>query len=388
MIAADTTWRAAEGPHVVTYSISVKKGATLTVEPCTRVVFQGGHGISVEGSLVARGTASSPISFESSDPGTPWGNIVAYSGTIDLAYVTLTNGGSTDAVGPEGVIEVRGDRTLPRQALLTVDHVTVDGSPQYGVSLKSGAAFSETSQTLTVRNTTRGPIRASPRLAGSIPPGTYTGNAVDEIVLVGDEEMGEDTTFHDRGVPYRIGDWQRNGKDLVVGTSTSRAVLTIEPGVTLRMQAESRVRVRAISGRSASAILARGTAQKPVVLTSAAATPAAGDWVGVVFDGWDPQDALDFVRIEYAGAPSGAKGFHCDESGGNNEEDRGALIIFGQPAASFLTNSTIAHSAYFGVDRAWKGADVDFVATNTFVDIARCKQSRPLADRCPAVPCE
>jgi hypothetical protein len=154
------------------------------------------------------------------------------------------------------------------------------------------------------------------------------------------------------------------------------------------MQSESRVRVRTTSDGATSAIIARGTAHKPVVFTSAQETPAAGDWVGVVFDGYDPQDVLDFVRVEYAGALSGAKGFHCDDAGGNNEEDRGALVIFGEPAASFLTNSTIAHSAYFGVDRAWKGAEVDFVATNTFVDVARCKQSRPLADHCPAQPCE
>lgn len=387
-VAADTTWRAADGPHQVTFGISVKKGATLTLEPCAKVVFKGGYGISVEGSLVARGTASRPITFESSEAGTPWGNLVGYSGTIDLAHATLTNGGSTDAVGPEGVVEVRGDSTLPRQPLLTVDHVTIDGSQQYGVSLKYGAAFSDGSRALTVRNAELGPVRASPRLAGSIPAGTYTGNAVDQITIVGDEDLSEDTTFHDRGVPYVVGDAKRNGKDLVIGTSAQRAVLTVEPGVTVRMQPESRIRTNSSGSASTGAISAQGTAAKPIVFTSAAASPAAGDWVGLYLDKYDAADKLDHVAIEYAGGWSGTKGFHCDDSGGNNEEDQGALLVFSEPPGSFLTNSTIAHSASFGVDRAWKGAEVDFTATNTFTDVAWCKQSRPLADRCTVASCQ
>ncbi|HEY3445473.1 MAG TPA: hypothetical protein VGK67_03870 [Myxococcales bacterium] len=390
-IVADTTWSAADSPHEITFGFKVAKGATLTIEPCAKVVFKGGYGISVEGSLVARGTQSQPITFDSSVPATPWGNLIGYSGTIDLAYATLTNGGSTDAVGPEAVVEVRGDSSLPRQALLTVDHVTIDGSKQYGVSLKQGAVFSAGSQALTIKNAELGPVRTSPRLAGSIPAGAYTGNVVDEIVVVGDEDLSEDTTFHDRGVPYRLGDSRRNGKDLLIGTNHTpiqHAVLTVEAGVTIRVQTEGWIRTHSDSGASTGAIDARGTAEKPIVFTSAAPTPAAGDWVGLYFDAYDAADALDHVRVEYAGGWTGTKGYHCDDAGGNNEEDRGAVLVFSEPPSSFLTNSTLAHSAFFGVDRGWKGGEVDFAATNTFTDVAKCKQSRPLADQCAVASCQ
>ncbi|MGC4115000.1 MAG: hypothetical protein QM765_10400 [Myxococcales bacterium] len=387
-VSADTTWKAVDGPHQITFGISVKKGATLTIEPCSRVVFKGGYAISVEGTLVAKGTQDRPITFEAADAAKPWTNLIAYQGHLELAYATLRNGGSTDAVGPEGVIEVRGDSSLPRQELLSVDHVTIDGSQQYGVSLKYGAVFSAGSQALTVKNAKLGPVRASPRLVGSIPAGTYTGNVVDEMVVVGDENMSQDTIFHDRGIPYRLGDWQKNGKDLIVGTNTEHAVLTIEPGVTIRAQQDAIIRTKSAGAASNGGISAQGTAAKPIVFTSAAATPAAGDWVGLYLDRYDAADKLDHVVIEYAGAWNGTKGFHCDDTGGNNEEDQGALLVFSEPPSSFLTNSTIAHSAYFGVDRAWKGAAVDFAATNTFTDVAKCKQSRPLADTCTVASCQ
>lgn len=388
-IADDTTWTAAGSPHRVTYTVKVAKGATLTVEPCASVVFARGHGMNVEGSLVARGEQARPITFGPADAAAPWGSLAGYQGSIDLAWATLTNGGSTDAVSPLAVVDVRGDPALPRQGLLTVDHVTIDGSQQYGVSLRLGAAFAAGSASLTVKGAKLGPVRSEPRLAGSIPAGTYTGNTVDEFVIVGSEDLSEDTTFHDRGVPYRIGDWQKNGKELLVGTNRApvqHAVLTVEAGVTIRVTPEGQIRTHSDAGASTGAIVAVGTAQKPIVFTSAAASPAPGDWVGLNFDAWEAADRLEHVVVEYAGGWTGYRGFHCDQNGGNNEEDQGAILVFSEPASSFLKNSTIAHSAFFGVDRGWKGAAVDFMDTNTFTDVAKCKQSEPLADTCPANP--
>lgn len=82
------------------------------------------------------------------------------------------------------------------------------------------------------------------------------------------------------------------------------ATLTIEPGVTLEMDAERYLLVD--KGK----LIAKGTADAPIVFTSAASTKAPGDWVGIIFD--DDVSAgteLDHVRIEYAGTNrSGGKG--------------------------------------------------------------------------------
>ena len=53
--------------------------------------------------------------------------------------------------------------------------------------------------------------------------------------------------------------------------------------------------------------------------------------------------------------------------------------------------STIADSAGDGIERGWSGPPIDFLATNTFQNVAYCKQSYPLpqSGACPSpVPCE
>ena len=54
-----------------------------------------------------------------------------------------------------------------------------------------------------------------------------------------------------------------------------------------------------------------------------------------------------------------------------------AVVVYTDdpPPSSFLRESTIADSAGCGVYRGWSGAEVDFVAGNTFSGLAGCEQS-------------
>ncbi len=75
-------------------------------------------------------------------------------------------------------------------------------------------------------------------------------------------------------------------------------MLTIEPGVTLRFHADTFLEV----GHQGSRIVARGTKDKPIVFTSAASSPKAGDWVGIVFDdSVGKGSTIEHAVIEYAG---------------------------------------------------------------------------------------
>jgi hypothetical protein len=60
----------------------------------------------------------------------------------------------------------------------------------------------------------------------------------------------------------------------------SGTTLTIEPGVTMRFQEATYLEV----GHKGSRLVAKGTADKPIVFTSGLATKRPGDWVGIVFD--------------------------------------------------------------------------------------------------------
>ena len=397
-ISADETWTAAASPHIVPGDIQIATGATLTLEPCAVVQIAGDHGLTVQGRLYAPGTASNPIRIDGSDAAKPFSAIQTINGgTVDLANVTITNGGA--ATFDPAALYIRGDGTTLKPALRAVN-VTIDGAPQYGLVLTSLGQMSPDSSGLTIRNAKLGPVRASAPAAGSLPVGVYTGNGVDEILIDADAPIAADMTLKDLGLPYRLGNVTANaGSDLRVGapgTATQpdrHAVLTLEAGVTIRVEPAGRVLMQS-PGDAASlgALVANGTAAKPVVFTSAASAPAPGDWVGLYFAGApDPQDKLDFLHVEYAGGPSLAISAHCDPMGGLDEvEDAAIIILGGPPGSAFVTNSVITSSKAYGIDRGWTGAPVDFTAGNTFTGNGKCSQSfpRPTEGACPVpAPC-
>ncbi len=64
-IASDTTWDIAGSPFIVTSSITVNSGVTLTIDPGVEVNFNSGFSISVSGNLTADGTETDSIIFTS-----------------------------------------------------------------------------------------------------------------------------------------------------------------------------------------------------------------------------------------------------------------------------------------------------------------------------------
>ena len=59
------------------------------------------------------------------------------------------------------------------------------------------------------------------------------------------------------------------------------------------------------------------------------------------------------------------------------------------PSGQFITNTTISDSASHGIDRGWSdGGALDFLAGNTFSNIAQCLQTFPrdTTAACPSTP--
>jgi hypothetical protein len=388
-VTTDTTWTAADSPHfVLGPTFAVQSGATLTIEPCAEVRMADDAAFTVNGALIAEGTASQPIQFVAADPTKPWAYLRFMSGTGRLAYVTFDGGGKSDP-SSLGTIEVRNPNEDTDRELVRVDHVTIRGSERYGLSLRSGGKLTADSTALTITGAQVGPIVTDPELAGSIPDGVYTGNGRDEIEL-SVLYVTADTTFHDRSVPYDL------GHDTNISSSTLRveaapdgsaALLTIEPGVTIRFGQDGwfYIQKSSSSDPAGAALSAVGTMDKPIVFTSSlpAAAATAGVWAGLHFGGGvaDPRDRLDYVQISYAGGTSGWGSYHCENlpTGGvgrvGNEDS--AIAIFGTPSGQFITHTSITASAGIGIDRAWGGPAIDFLPTNDFQRIARCEQSYP-----------
>jgi hypothetical protein len=393
------TWTAAGSPHRVPLNTVVS--GTLTIEPCAEVLIGAGLTLSIEstGKLVAEGLADKPIHIGAIDPAKPFAKIRTNNGgTVRLAYVNMDGCGDPLNTIPDltGALDLQsGDVTAPTKPILYVAHVTITGSRSNGIVTRGGAGFAPGSTDLTITGSAQFPISSWSRAIDGIPAGNYTGNAHDEILIPaigGHEAMQESATMHERGVPYRIGN-QGSAGTLYVGSTAVGApvaTLTIEPGVTIRVKKGGVILIESASlaAPARGALIAVGTAAKPIVFTSLQPVPAAGDWIGVWFDSIpDANDKMDYTRVEYAGATSTSGSSACNTPGPNDA----GIRVFGLPAGQFITNTTILSSAGHGIDRGWRdNTKPDFLATNTFTSIAKCKQTYPkdTSGACPTtVPC-
>ena len=399
------TWTADGSPHVLPYDTSIYE--TLTLEPCAEVLLAPGSTVTVSAGakIIAEGTASKPIHIGAKEAGKPFTKIRALGGgTMRFAYVDIDGGGLPQATNVEfaGTLELAGDSKIPTQETLFVDHVSVKGSSSNGIVARDGGGFAKGSTDLTVTGAANYPVNMWSRAVDSLPPGAYTGNAKDEILLAATgigEAIMEDATMHDRGVPYHVGQFASAGTLYIgkQGGAPGVATLTIEPGVTLRMKKGGVIYVEqagpgGTTTPAQGALIAVGTSDKRIVFTSAEATPTAGDWLGIWY-GRIPSatDKLDFVNIDYAGgkSTSGSNSCNVPAPGTQNEA---AVRIFGIPAGGqFITNTIISNSAVHGIDRGWRADEKpDFLPTNTFNAIKGCKETFPrdLSGACPTtVPC-
>jgi hypothetical protein len=186
-------------------------------------------------------------------------------------------------------------------------------------------------------------------------------------------------------VPYQVG--RSKEHNLLIGgrTDDKLVTLTIEPGVVLRFTKGSALKVQHFTNLepSTAALRALGTAAKPIVFTSDSATPAAGDWHGLWFGGVpDASNAIDHVRIEYAGYDCGCILNTCSQI----SQHEGAIILTAQPPSAFVTNTVFANIAGHGITQGYDGSFIDLKPTNTFEGVSGCAQTRPrdTATSCPS----
>ena len=403
----DETWTAADSPHIT--STRYLHYNSLTIEPCAYVLVTNSASLDVArgGKLIAVGTEDQPIVFDTHVPEERWDGIeTSYQasngeaedmigGTVELAYVTILGAGGAGAFGNDEtpVLTIRGNDVqfdgTPLTEHVKISHVTIDGGASDGAWLTQGGGFAAGSVDLTVRNVEGYPVRTGMRMAGTIPTGTYTGNAIDSIFIRPETPLNRDMTLRDVGVPYQMSrDFESD--DFLVGSNspTELTTLTIEPGVRLAFAKDQGLQIL-----DNGVLVARGTAAQPIVFTSSQATPAAGDWSGIAFRGAPlAANVVDGIVVEYAGGENDAIGQRCRAasplSPGNGY---GAISFDTRPASAFVKNTTLKNSLHDGFNRGWSGTPFDLSPTNTIIDVGDCKQSYPVpaADECPEpVPCQ
>ena len=92
MITSDRTLTA-DHVYYVNENLSVREGATLTIEPGTRLEFAEGMGLASFGKLVANGTPEKPIVFTGHRGEGPWMGVASHepSGKVEHGNVIYTN---------------------------------------------------------------------------------------------------------------------------------------------------------------------------------------------------------------------------------------------------------------------------------------------------------
>lgn len=312
------------GPGCVrVYRTRVTGDATLTIVAGTRVLMASDGFLHVspfgDGSaLVAIGTASKPIVFtsESSSPlAGDWEcvHITGSSSQSEIRHAVFEYGGnpcSTTGADHEGMLQINSSARA-------VSNVTFRNSRTYGVFIQNDGGVREFQDNTFSDNMQAGIRIAAPQLL-ALGTGLTFEDDNDRIEV--DSTFSLDTTGTIRGqsVPFRIS----SGLSFRGG-----AEVTLEAGV-----------VFAFTGNSldvfSANIITQGTADKPVVFTSAAATPTAGDWGCITMSSLSGTPRFDHTRFEYAGNGAGCTGAEretaLDASGSDN---------------TVITNCTFSHIA-------------------------------------------
>ncbi|WP_437538921.1 hypothetical protein WME79_22725 [Sorangium sp. So ce726] len=395
-IEADETWTAEASPHHVPSSIAIR-GATVTVEACAVVVIGEDQTIEIGDSsgepaaLRATGEVDAgtlrPATFTSEGDGSYFGSLwVDVTGALELENTVIVGGGSVNTGTTNGAIVAMGPLGLPANDSVHLVNVTVSDSAGIGVHLGDFTAFSADSDGLAIEGAgavtpvgseeTLYPLAVTTAALSSIPRGDYVNNARDAVLVDAADRYPADVVLRDRGVPYvSAGDFHLEPDD------ANALDFTIEAGVTVAFPAESRLALGSASGPVR--VVAQGTAAKPIVFTSVKDTKAAGDWVGVDWGGAPAGgNVFDFVRIEYAGAPSQISSFGC----GPNANDAALILTGWRPDGAFIENSSFVDSAGGGIVSGWDSdqAGPDLTSNNVFEGLAACSVTQPkVSGACP-----
>lgn len=396
-VMSDETWTAAASPHLVS---SLRLEATVTLEPCAVVLMKkeaslsiGNSGTGRPGKLVAAGTLENnllkPVIIKPEKEGERWAALfVQETGSLDLAFTAVSGGGNKLASSSNAAIEARGTQTKPLQQKLRLRQVAVLDSGAQGITLRGYSAFTSDSTGLFIRGSgaetesdarfpTGFPLDIEPGGVGTIPEGSQlTGNRRDAIIIRSVTRLAVDETFPNRGVPYHV-----QGDFLMYDLGRTPLTLRIEAGVTMRFEKQGSGNLGLTLGDKSSMatvrLVAQGTAEKPILLTSAQPMPSPGDWKGVYFsNGPATGNVFEHVTVEYAGGATGARGFGC----GPGANVGGLLFIDWRPQEAFVKNSTFRNTIGAGVVSGWTSDETgpDFAAGNSFSNIVEV----PMEGRC------
>lgn len=195
-------------------------------------------------------------------------------------------------------------------------------------------------------------LAASMMLTGCELPGAIggndnqSGNQQTQTANVHEGTISKDETWKKADGPHII-------KGSVYVESEQGVTLTIEPGTEVRFEQDASLNFGYSAG-TRGVLLAQGTAEKPIVFTSAASSPQKGDWGTIYLGNGSASSILSHCTVSYGG-------------GGGSEE--AALTVYGENNKPSLTHCKIESSAAYGIrmqsDASFKTFENNLIKAST-----------------------
>ncbi len=310
---------------VVAGKTDIRNGAVLTIAPGTTVLMKSGAHFDVgafggAGTLISVGTPAQPVKFTSisaSPLAADWQCVFLGSGAVDsdIQYTTFEYGGALCTVtGSNDNLAT----VIVSGGIRGISHSAITDSGSHGIKIANNAGIR---------------AFANNRFARNANPSIWV--AQNEIITLGVPNQFEDTddfirvdstfsaersgTWQNHPVPYRATNIRIRGESQI----------TIAAGAKIQMTGGT---VDVFNAN----MIAQGTAEQPVVFTSANAAPQPGDWGCIWYSSVEGTPSLTNTIIEYAGNGQGCSGANY----------KVALVT---PPGSMIAATTIRNIAGGGV---------------------------------------
>jgi hypothetical protein len=287
-ISSSQTWSSTDNVHLVTCNVIVAPGVTLTITEGTIVKFNSELSLTINGKLVASGTAGNPIYFTSYKDDTIGGDTngggSSFGARSDWENIVFNDSSDDTSIIDHAIIRFAGD-------------APPYGGPYGGLHLLSA------SPTLQNTEVTENQYCAISADMGSFP--TLTGNNIHDnaangfCLLGGGDVLVTPATWDITSTSYFL----RNNVTVALGKS-----LTVNPGVIVKLDTEKSL---IVNGK----LVASGTADNPIYFTSykddtiggdtnggGSSFGARSDWENIVFNNSsDDTSIIDHAIIRFAG---------------------------------------------------------------------------------------
>lgn len=286
-IESPTTFKSGE-TYIIDGYIDVI--SDLVIEAGAVVKFEEDAGLNIGtsgnyGSLKATGTADAPILFTSKAKNPQAGDYCGIhfwnknAHSSELTWCTIEHAGSDYGTGSAVFLD---------DTKITMQNCTVKKSSGYGIRTEYDASFVLFSEN-SVSECAEYPISVDPFAVSTLEAtNSFSGMGIE---IRGGNLSTDNYTWQKFDIPYVIFEvWIDNG-----------AELTLTPGSVFKFQANGAIVVS--NSDNYGKLVARGTADSPIVFTSAASSPSPGDWSGLIFyEKTMTGSILDYCHVAYAGS--------------------------------------------------------------------------------------